>query len=91
MMDVQDCLSQVNKLIAEINHTSVLKYTFIMPTSGTVGPKILGADDARVVVDVVHGDVAVVLDVLHLLPVPVGLLQRLDDQGRGGGAHANLG
>merc|ERR1719180_461777 len=31
--------------------------------------------------DVVHGDVAAVLDVLHLLPVPWRLLQSLDDQG----------
>ena len=31
--------------------------------------------------DVIHGDVAAVLDVLHLLAVPWGLLQRLDDQG----------
>merc|ERR1712045_934937 len=29
--------------------------------------------------DVVHGDVAVVLDVLDLLPVPGGLLEGLDD------------
>ena len=33
--------------------------------------------------DVIHGDVSVVLDVLHLLPVPGGLLQCLDDQGSG--------
>merc|ERR550517_315148 len=31
--------------------------------------------------DVIHGDVAAVLDVLHLLPVPWRLLQCLDDQG----------
>jgi len=30
--------------------------------------------------DVVHGDVATVLDVLHLLSVPWGLLQCLDDK-----------
>merc|ERR1712002_59679 len=41
--------------------------------------------------DVVHGDVAVVLDVLHLLPVPWGLLQGLDDQGSCGGNHRHLG
>merc|ERR1719145_259112 len=35
--------------------------------------------------DVIHCDVAAVLDVLHLLPVPWGLLQRLDDQGSSGG------
>ena len=40
--------------------------------------------------DIVHGDVAVVLDVLHLLPVPGRLLQGLDDQGRGGGNHRHL-
>merc|ERR1711971_236112 len=31
--------------------------------------------------DVVHGDVAAMLDVLHLLAVPWRLLQGLDDQG----------
>ena len=37
--------------------------------------------------NVVHRDVAVVLDVLNLLPVPGRLLQRLDDEGGGGGNH----
>ena len=37
--------------------------------------------------DVVHRDVAVVFDVLDLLPVPGRLLQRLDDEGGGGGNH----
>ena len=41
--------------------------------------------------DVVHGDVAVVLDVLHLLPVPGGLLEGLDDEGGGRGDDADLG
>ena len=41
--------------------------------------------------DVIHGDVAVVLDVLDLLPVPGRLLEGLDDQGGGGGHHADLG
>ena len=41
-------------------------------------------------VDVVNGDVAVVLDVLHLLTITVGLLQSLDDQGSRGGADGNL-
>ena len=41
-------------------------------------------------VDVVNGDVAVVLDVLHLLAVTVGLLQCLDDQGSRGGADGDL-
>ena len=40
--------------------------------------------------DVVNLDVAVVLDILDLLPVPVGLLEGLDDQGSGGGADSNL-
>ena len=40
--------------------------------------------------DVVNLDVAVVFDVLHLLPVPVGLLEGLDDEGGGGGTDANL-
>ena len=42
-------------------------------------------------VDVVHGDVAAVLDVLHLLPVPGRLLQGLDDQGGSGGHHGDGG
>ena len=41
-------------------------------------------------VDVVHGNIAVVFDVLHLLTVTVRLLQGLDDQGRGRGAHCDL-
>ena len=41
-------------------------------------------------VDVVHGNIAVVFDVLHLLTVTVRLLQGLDDQGRGGGADGDL-
>ena len=40
--------------------------------------------------DVVNLDVAVVFDVLHLLPVPVGLLESLDDEGGGGGTDGNL-
>ena len=42
-------------------------------------------------VDVIHGDVAAVLDVLHLLPVPGRLLQGLDDQGGSGGNHGDCG
>ena len=44
-----------------------------------------GSHDAGGLVDVVHGDVPVVLHVLHLLPVPGRLLQGLDDQGSGRG------
>ena len=43
------------------------------------------------VVDVVHGDVAVVLDVLHFLPVPWGFLQGLDDESRSRGNDCNRG
>merc|ERR1711992_326613 len=50
-----------------------------------------GPHGAGGVDDVVHRDVAVVLDVLHLLPVPGGLLQGLDDQGGGRGDDADLG
>merc|ERR1712080_542570 len=51
-----------------------------------------GPHDAGRVDDVVQGDVAAVLDVLHLLPVPGRLLQRLDDEGGGGEAEgAHLG
>ena len=39
-----------------------------------------GSHDAGGLVDVVHGDVPVVLHVLHLLPVPGRLLQGLDDE-----------
>ena len=46
------------------------------------GPHHAGSLD-----DVIHRDVAVVLDVLNLLPVPGRLLQRLDDEGGGGGDH----
>ena len=49
-----------------------------------------GPHDTRSFDDVVHGDVAVVLDVLHLLTVTVGLLQCLDDQGSRGGADGDL-
>ena len=41
--------------------------------------------------DVVEADVAVVLDVLHLLPVPLGLLEGLDDERRGGRDDGDLG
>lgn len=40
--------------------------------------------------NVVNLDVSVVLNVLDLLPVPVGLLEGLDDQGSGGWADGNL-
>lgn len=40
--------------------------------------------------NVVNLDVPVVLNVLDLLPVPVGLLEGLDDQGSGGRADGNL-
>ena len=42
-----------------------------------------GSHDAGSLVDVVHGDVPIVLHILDLLPVPGGLLQGLDDQGGG--------
>jgi hypothetical protein len=41
--------------------------------------------------DVVEADVAAVLDVLDLLPVPLGFLGRLDDERRGGGDDGDLG
>jgi len=50
------------------------------------GPHDSGGAD-----DVVHGDVAVVLDVLDLLAVAWRLLQGLDDQGGGGGHNVDLG
>merc|ERR1719411_973310 len=49
-----------------------------------------GLHDPGGVDDVVHGDVAVVLDVLDLLPVPWRLLEGLDDEGRGTGHHTAL-
>ena len=50
-----------------------------------------GPHDAGGLDDVVHGDVAAVLDVLHLLPVPGGLLESFDDEGGGGRHHRHLG
>ena len=50
------------------------------------GPHHPGGGD-----DVVHRDVTGVLDVLHLLPVPRGLLESLDDEGGGRGNHAARG
>merc|ERR1719215_2372188 len=50
-----------------------------------------GPHGAGSLVDVVHGDVAAVLDVLDFLPVPWGLLEGLDDEGSGGGHHRALG
>jgi hypothetical protein len=41
--------------------------------------------------DVVETDVAAVLDVLDLLAVPLGLLERLDDERRGRGNDGDLG
>ena len=41
-------------------------------------------------VDVLHGDVAVVLDVLHLLTVAVRFLQSLDNHGSGRGTDGDL-
>ena len=40
--------------------------------------------------DVIHGDVAIVLDVLHLLAIAWGLLERLDDHRGGGGDDGDL-
>ena len=50
-----------------------------------------GPHHAGGLVDVVDGDVAAVLDVLHLLPVPGGLLESFDDEGGGGRHHRHLG
>ena len=50
-----------------------------------------GPHDPGGVDDVVHGDVAVVLDVLDLLAVARGLLQGLDDEGSGRGDDGHLG
>merc|ERR1719361_1988286 len=50
-----------------------------------------GPHDPGRVDDVVQADVTAVLDVLHLLPVPGRLLQRLDDEGGGGGDHGDCG
>ena len=50
-----------------------------------------GSHHTGSLVDVLDGDVATVLDVLHLLPVPGGFLQSLDDQGGGAGDHGTGG
>ena len=49
-----------------------------------------GSHDTSSVVDVIHGDITIVLDVLDLLPVPGRLLQGLDDQGSSRGDNGNL-
>ena len=49
-----------------------------------------GPHDTGGLNDVIHSDVAGVLDVLNLLPVPWGLLEGLDDEGRGTGHHTAL-
>ena len=41
--------------------------------------------------DIIHGDVTVVLDVLHFLPVPWGFLQGLDDESRSRRNDCNRG
>merc|ERR1719150_24680 len=46
--------------------------------------------DASGIDDIVHGDVAVVLDVLDLLTITWRFLQGLDDQGSGGGNDSDL-
>merc|ERR1740128_1050417 len=50
------------------------------------GPHDPGSGD-----DILHGDVTRVLDVLHLLPVPRWLLERLDDQSSGRWDHGDGG
>ena len=40
--------------------------------------------------DIINLDVAIVLDVLHLLTISVGLLESLDDDGGCRGTHSNL-
>ena len=50
-----------------------------------------GSHHTGSLVDVIDGDVATVLDVLHLLPVPGRLLQGLDDQGGSGGNYGDCG
>lgn len=56
-------------------------------------PRVYEPDgkDIAHVVDLVKGDVTGVLDVLLLLPVPRGLLEGLNDKGRGGGNNGNGG
>merc|ERR1719348_10354 len=41
--------------------------------------------------DIIHGDVAAMLDVLDLLSVPWGFLQGLDNEGSSAGYHRTLG
>ena len=45
----------------------------------------------RDVDDLIEGDVAVVDDVLHLLAIAIGLVQRLHDEGGGGRDHRDGG
>ena len=44
--------------------------------SGDLSGHRSGTHDAGSIVDIIHGVVTVVLDVLHLLPVPGGFLQQ---------------
>ena len=62
-----------------------LPQDYVMFTSPHIGPTVPGGID-----DVSEGNVAIVLDVLHLLPVSVGLLQSLDQEGSSRGADSNL-
>ena len=50
-----------------------------------------GSHDAGGLNDVIHGDVTIVLDVLHLLPVPGRFLESLDDESSGRGHHGTGG
>merc|ERR1719318_574722 len=63
----------------------------LLHNAGELAGHGAGPHDAGGVDDVVHGDVSAVLDVLHLLPVPWGLLRGLDDEGGGGGDHGASG
>lgn len=59
--------------------------------SGELAGHGAGPHDAGSVDDVIHGDVAAVLDVLDLLPVPWRLLEGLDDEGSGRRNHGASG
>ena len=62
----------------------------LLDAAGELAGHRPGPHGAGGLVDVVHGDVSAVLDVLDLLPVPGGLLEGLDDEGSGGGDHGAL-
>merc|ERR1719391_215328 len=62
----------------------------IYEAARTMRPRSMAREFSGVCKEIL-GTVPVVLDILHLLPVPRGLLQGLDDEGSGGGNNRDGG